>query len=96
MSFRIWKYYFDIFFNNSKQNQSLVFLDENELLFHKQVKNDNHQIPPVKPEPPSPEECCGNGCSPCVFDIYSDAYDKYEKELCEYEKRKKEKMEREQ
>lgn len=91
MSFLIWKYYFDIFFNNAEQCKSIAYLDENELLFQKQAEKENYEIPPVKPEPPSPDECCGNGCSPCVFDIYSDAYDKYERELFEYEKRKKDK-----
>ena len=26
--------------------------------------------PPVPPEQPDFEACCGNGCDPCIFDIY--------------------------
>lgn len=25
---------------------------------------------PPKPKEPSQEDCCGNGCNPCVFDLY--------------------------
>ena len=25
---------------------------------------------PPKPEEPLPSDCCGSGCSPCVFEIY--------------------------
>jgi cytochrome-b5 reductase len=25
-----------------------------------------------KPEPPDASECCGNGCDPCVYDIYAE------------------------
>ncbi|MCE3004943.1 MAG: oxidoreductase-like domain-containing protein [Xanthomonadaceae bacterium] len=28
-------------------------------------------IPP--PEPPLPGDCCGNGCSPCVWDLHEEA-----------------------
>ena len=33
--------------------------------------------PPVPPREPLPEECCGKGCSPCVFDSYAEALEKY-------------------
>ena len=36
------------------------------------------------PEPPTrplDSECCGNGCSPCVFDIYDDEMEHWQK-LC--------------
>lgn len=26
-----------------------------------------------KPEPPAPNECCENGCEPCVWDTYREA-----------------------
>jgi cytochrome-b5 reductase len=25
------------------------------------------------PIPPEPHECCGNGCEPCVWDLYREA-----------------------
>lgn len=31
-----------------------------------------------EPQPPEPGECCGSGCSPCVWDIYYDKLEKYE------------------
>ncbi|WP_293907440.1 oxidoreductase-like domain-containing protein [Phenylobacterium sp.] len=30
--------------------------------------------PPSKPEP---DECCQRGCSPCIFDYYWDALDRW-------------------
>ena len=29
----------------------------------------SNEMPP-EPEEPLPSDCCGSGCSPCVFDIY--------------------------
>ena len=34
---------------------------------------------------PSDDECCGNGCSPCVFDTYETKMEKYEDLKTEYE-----------
>lgn len=34
-----------------------------------------------KPEEPSKEDCCGNGCSPCVFDIYETRLLSYQQTL---------------
>ncbi|MGZ5200990.1 MAG: oxidoreductase-like domain-containing protein [Telluria sp.] len=31
--------------------------------------------PPVEPEL---EDCCRSGCSPCVFDLYAEAVERYE------------------
>jgi len=28
---------------------------------------------PDPPVPPEPGECCGSGCTPCVFDLYEEA-----------------------
>jgi hypothetical protein len=33
--------------------------------------------PPIRPIEPVPESCCGNGCSPCVYEIYYDDLDQY-------------------
>jgi len=35
-------------------------------------------VPPVQPEL---EDCCRSGCSPCVFDLYEEALERYEREL---------------
>ncbi|MGH8692031.1 MAG: oxidoreductase-like domain-containing protein [Burkholderiales bacterium] len=36
---------------------------------------------PVAPREPLPEECCGKGCTPCVFDAYAEALERYKAEL---------------
>jgi hypothetical protein len=36
--------------------------------------------PDARPEPPREpalEECCGNGCDPCVFDVYAAERQRY-------------------
>ena len=33
-----------------------------------------------KPEKPLDSDCCGQGCNPCVFDIYEQELARYEKE----------------
>jgi len=38
-----------------------------------------------KPREPGPDECCGNGCTPCVIDLYYDRLEKYEAKKEEYE-----------
>jgi hypothetical protein len=38
--------------------------------------------PPVEPQL---EDCCRSGCTPCVFDLYSDALERYEKALAQWE-----------
>lgn len=30
------------------------------------------------PIPPAPNECCGNGCEPCVWDIYREELRKWQ------------------
>ncbi|MGH8600275.1 MAG: oxidoreductase-like domain-containing protein [Burkholderiales bacterium] len=32
---------------------------------------------PEPPLPPAPDECCGSGCNPCVFDLYEEALERY-------------------
>ena len=34
-------------------------------------------IPP-KPEKPDPNECCGSGCVPCIFDYYYQRLEEWE------------------
>lgn len=36
---------------------------------------------PEPPMRPLDSECCGNGCTPCVFDIYDDQMERWRK-LC--------------
>lgn len=33
---------------------------------------------PLPPREPEPDECCGSGCEPCVYDRYYEALDRYE------------------
>ena len=33
---------------------------------------------PKPPDKPHPEECCNRGCSPCIFDYYYDALERWE------------------
>ena len=36
---------------------------------------------PTKPREPDPDECCGTGCTRCVWDIYDEAMDRYSQEM---------------
>lgn len=38
---------------------------------------------PMPQPPPAPEleDCCGNGCDPCIFDLHSLAMDDYRQAL---------------
>ncbi|XP_031555005.1 NADH-cytochrome b5 reductase-like [Actinia tenebrosa] len=38
---------------------------------------------PLKPEEPLPSDCCGSGCTPCVFDIYEEDVRKWERKCKE-------------
>jgi len=44
------------------------------------VKKDKIRIP-VKPLEPSIDECCGNGCRPCIMEIYENKIEKYEQDI---------------
>ena len=43
--------------------------------------------PPVPPVRPDLDDCCHSGCSPCVFDLYDDAFDRYQAALAEWQAR---------
>jgi len=43
--------------------------------------------PPVAPTSPDDDACCGNGCDPCVWDLYAMARDRYLTALREWEAR---------
>lgn len=36
---------------------------------------------PLPPNRPDDEDCCGGGCSPCIFDYYYEEMDRYRDEL---------------
>ncbi len=36
---------------------------------------------PLAPEPPDLDDCCGNGCNPCVFDRHDLAMDEHRQAL---------------
>ena len=42
---------------------------------------------PEPPREPQPEECCGSGCVPCVYDVYWDRLERYEQALREWQAR---------
>ena len=47
---------------------------------------------PPDPKPVRPDEadyagCCDSGCSPCIYDLYWEALERYEKALAEWEAR---------
>ncbi|MBB6243943.1 oxidoreductase-like domain-containing protein [Rhodanobacter sp. MP1X3] len=43
--------------------------------------------PPVRPVEPDAAECCGEGCVPCVFDIYEQALERYQIALAAWRER---------
>ncbi|WP_280154669.1 oxidoreductase-like domain-containing protein [Piscinibacter sp. XHJ-5] len=42
---------------------------------------------PIAPIEPDFEACCGNGCEPCIFDIYGAERDRYLVELRAWQQR---------
>lgn len=36
---------------------------------------------PIKPVEPDALDCCGEGCVPCIYDLYEEALDRYKVEL---------------
>ena len=42
---------------------------------------DPNDPPPIAPTAPADDECCGNGCDPCIFDLYGFEQERYYKEL---------------
>lgn len=49
--------------------------------------DDPAPVPPIEPEP---EDCCGSGCNPCIFDIYEQARERYQRELDAWNQRQAE------
>lgn len=44
---------------------------------------------PVPPVQPALEDCCRSGCTPCIFDLYDDAMERYLAELKAWEARQR-------
>ncbi|XP_062479095.1 NADH-cytochrome b5 reductase-like isoform X4 [Pezoporus occidentalis] len=45
------------------------------------MSGNEHDWLALKPQEPSPSQCCGGGCKPCIYDVY-------EKELAQWERAK--------
>ncbi len=45
--------------------------------------------PPVAPIEPDFEACCGNGCEPCIFDLYAIERERYLAALRAWEERRR-------
>ena len=45
-------------------------------------KDDPQPVPPVQPDL---DDCCHSGCSPCVFDLYDEALERYQVALAEWQ-----------
>ncbi|WP_267223272.1 oxidoreductase-like domain-containing protein [Dyella silvae] len=43
--------------------------------------------PPTPPQRPDDEDCCGQGCVPCIFDLYDEAMGRYREELAAWKER---------
>jgi Oxidoreductase-like protein, N-terminal len=46
---------------------------------------------PLPPEPLPDDACCGNGCDPCVFDLYYAELDRYRAALRAWQARQADK-----
>ncbi len=44
---------------------------------------------PSPPEKPAPDDCCGGGCLPCVFDAYEDALERHRVQLAAWQARQR-------
>lgn len=44
-------------------------------------------LPPPEPERPDEQACCGNGCEPCVFDLYAEARRRWREEMKAWQQR---------
>lgn len=53
--------------------------------------SDQHQptdasLPP-RPAMPDPDDCCGGGCTPCIFDIYEEQLERWQQRVEEIQAR---------
>ena len=40
------------------------------------------ELPP-KPQAPEPGDCCGGGCARCVFDVYDEMLERWQRQVDE-------------
>jgi len=43
--------------------------------------------PPTPPVEPDAGDCCGEGCVPCIFDLYEEALERYRRDLAQWRQR---------
>lgn len=47
----------------------------------------SHDPPPRRPEEPDPNDCCGEGCVRCIYDVHDEALERYAKALAAWRER---------
>lgn len=50
--------------------------------------NDDDDPPPPAPVEPDLEACCGNGCDPCIFDLYDLERERHRQALRAWQQRR--------
>jgi len=51
------------------------------------VSRPEDELPP-KPVPPEPGDCCGGGCARCVYDVYDEMLERWERQKAAIEARR--------
>jgi len=51
------------------------------------MQPDDDDPRPIEPPPPDFDACCGQGCNPCIFDLYEMARAEYAAKLRAWEER---------
>ena len=64
---------------------SLLLMNDDTPISNDTVLRDDP--PPRPPVEPDPGDCCGNGCDPCIFDLYEDARQHYREALSAWRSR---------
>lgn len=88
----LFKMTFSSFENWSKNENDKLFEEINKKFFTKNFNEPNKssflsEQKEIPPEPPkTPTNCCGGGCSDCVFDEYFVKLKKYEEKMAEWKK----------
>ncbi|OWM88855.1 hypothetical protein CDL15_Pgr020809 [Punica granatum] len=62
-----------------EKNASVASETENPGKSQETAEPKRQQPPPPPPEKPLPDDCCGSGCIRCVWDIYYDELEAYNK-----------------
>lgn len=61
------------------KNQMVKSLERNEKKEEEGDVPEKLQTPPPPPEKPLPGDCCGSGCARCVWDVYYEELEEYNK-----------------